>query len=90
MDNKKPKHNILAVAPQVTTSLDGTALTIRAEIVEKKMAQSRRTGKYIHLSVTPRDGMLLLTMLKRAQELHGWEDAPTPSVDRIPPASERN
>jgi hypothetical protein len=88
---KGVKHNILAVEPAVMTTTDGKGLTIRAEIVEMKLGQSKRTGKYIHLSVTPSDGMNLLALLKQAQSRCGWPDAPPPQpAIHVPPPGEKN
>lgn len=88
---KNVKHNIRAVEPMVLSTQDGKGLTIRAEIVEMKMAQSRRTGKYIHLSVTPSDGMNLLALLKQLQARHGWPDGADPEAPIfVPPPAEKH
>lgn len=91
MTFKDVKHDLLAADPAVLTTPDGKGLTVRAEIVEMEMAQSRRTGKYIHLSVTPSDGMHLLALLKQVQSRYGWPDAPPPRPPiHVPPPDERN
>lgn len=87
---KGVKHNVLAMDPAVLTTPDGKSLTLRAEIVEMKLGRSKRTGKYIHLSVTPSDGMNLLALLKQAQSRHGWPDgaAPQPAI-HVPAPDEK-
>lgn len=86
----RPKYDIKARKPQLVTALDGSALTIRLEVLVNTPRGQQGTGKYIHLSVTPTDGMHLLAQLKQAQAQHDWADVPAAESTMVPPQSEKH
>lgn len=56
---------------ELVVSKDGSIFMIRAQVVDQPPSGPRRSGKYIHLTMTAKHAMNLLPMLQNAQKQHG-------------------
>lgn len=71
-------------------SQDGKGLMLRAQTVDQPPTGPRRSGKYIHLSLTPSQAMRLLGHLQRAQAHFGYPDVADAETVKVPPRKDQN
>jgi hypothetical protein len=71
-----PDVDISGYMPQVMVGRDNGQFIIRCEIVDHQTAGPQRSGKYVHLGLTPEDAMRLLALLRSAQAKLSLPDHP--------------
>lgn len=90
MAQLEAEFDLVGVSPDLITKPDGKQVMIRCERVAHDPAP-RRTGKHIHLGMTPADAMRLLAQLQLAQQQFGWPIHPGGAVFvAVPPDRQKN
>jgi hypothetical protein len=83
--------NFDVALPEIILSAKNPALALRFQTVDQPPSGPQLSGKYIHLTMTLGQAMLLLAQLQKVQQHLG---APIPSVEPkpiyVPPAKDRN
>ena len=69
---------------------DGNGFVVRGETVDQLPSGPQRSGKYIHLTMTPKQAASLLAHLQAAQKQFGFPIAPPSDKTAVPPAKDRN
>jgi hypothetical protein len=67
-----------------------TAFIIRAETIDQPPTGPQRSGKHIHLTITTKQALRLLSMLEAARQKLGLHREPPASALTVPPAKDRN
>lgn len=90
MSKMPAEFDLVGVDPDVIVPTDGSRVMLSLDqVVHDPVA--RRSGKRIHLGMTPADAMRLLGHLRLAQQRFGWPDHPgTPELIEVPPDRKKN
>jgi hypothetical protein len=75
---------------QLIANPQKTAFLLRSEVVDQPSTGPVRSGKHIHLTMTTKQAMRLLSMLQAAQANFGLEIAQESKPLYVPPAKDRN
>jgi len=77
--------------PTVIVPSSRDKVIIHFERVDQTPEGPRRSGKFVHLALTPTDAMRLLRILQTAQRENRWPDFPgEPITTHVPPAKDRS
>jgi hypothetical protein len=77
--------------PHVILNRQKTEAFLRFQTVDSSPRGPQRSGKYIHLQLTPAAAMNLMLMLQAAKKTMGWPDPPGPVQEiAVPPAKDRH
>lgn len=87
----KSDYEFAVADPKIITDLSKTLVYLQFQTVVSSPRGPQRSGKHIHLQVTPAAAMALLLQLQALKKSMNWPDPHGEAHElRVPPAKDRN